>query len=96
MNLFEYLKYEDLNDGLKLVYNVLGIESVIKLINECAHETIYIPGKKTILYDAVIRSMQDFLKNGQSINLVEYKKELDCSYRHLQVILKKVIKNKKA
>lgn len=96
MNLYDYLKPEDLNDGLAIIYDFLGMDGVIRFIKEYQDSMLYIPSLKKILRNAVKRSMLERIVNQKPIYLMDYQEFLGCSYRTLQKILSEVVNENEA
>jgi hypothetical protein len=92
---FDYLEYNDLNEGMKLIADELGFEAARKLIENYPNETIYIPQLRSLLRNAIKKHMTARLNTGKRVDLTHYKRRLGCSYRYLQYIVNEIYKERK-
>lgn len=94
-NIYDYLEYNDLNEGMKIIADELGMEAAKKLIKTYPSETLYIPQIRSLLRNAIKKHMKVRLDEGKRIDLSVYKRILRCSYRYLQHIVNEIYDEKK-
>lgn len=90
-----YIEYDDLNEGMKMVADVLGIEAARKLIQAHSNETIYIPQVKSLLRNVIKKQIKTILSSGGSIDLTKYKQKFGCSYQFLRLIIREIYEENK-
>ena len=94
-NIYDYLEYNDLNEGMKLIADELGMEAAKKLIETYPNETVYIPQIRSLMRNAIKKHMKARLDEGKRVDLSVYKRMLNCSYRYLQYIVNEIYDEKK-
>jgi hypothetical protein len=95
-SVYDFLDYNDLNEGMKLIADELGFDAAKRLLENYPNETIYIPQIRSLLRNAIKKHMAVRLDEGKRVNLTYYKQKLNCSYRYLQYIVNEIYEERRA
>ncbi len=94
-SVYDFLDYNDLNEGMKLIADELGFDAAKRLLENYPNETIYIPQIRSLLRNAIKKHMTVRLDEGKRVNLTYYKQKLNCSYRYLQYIVNEIYEERR-
>jgi hypothetical protein len=90
--LLDMLEYNDLNDGLKLIADVLGLDAVKELLRKHSGEVIYIPYTNHIR-PVVRRFIAKIVRSDSKIDIKRVSKEVNLSKNYVKVLIKQFYQN---